>query len=246
MGDFNFQVSQLKFDFSQFFPDDNQSGPVNSDKIRDVPVPHGHTTKYADKFVKEMESINLLLLTGLVGKVMKGLTLISITVRPQLKFEKVDMSPVAHSFPELPVHLMNAPVDDLLTFFYDTYFPIIDTLAKKNTNKTTRKHPGFIHDHEIKQLKIQRDKLLRNLHKTFSLQDRQTIKDKLKIINNKMQKRLNYVKNERRQKDLLQVNFDMNRNPKKAWSILKRVVLVKGGEVSTKSFFFTKLLLITK
>eukprot|EP00808_Paulinella_micropora_P028932 g3172.t1 len=32
--------------------------------------------------------------------------------------------------------------------------------------------------------------------------------------------------------------------PKK--SILKRVVLVKGGEVSTKSFFFTKLLLITK
>eukprot|EP00808_Paulinella_micropora_P029064 g34303.t1 len=68
MGDFNFQVSQLKFDFSQFSPDDNQSGPVNSDKIRDVPVPHGYTTKYADKFVKDMESINLLLLTGLVGK----------------------------------------------------------------------------------------------------------------------------------------------------------------------------------
>eukprot|EP00808_Paulinella_micropora_P028473 g82142.t1 len=64
MGDFNFQVSQLKFDFSQFSPDDNQSGPVNSDKIRDVPVPHGYTTKYADKFVKDMESINLLLLTG--------------------------------------------------------------------------------------------------------------------------------------------------------------------------------------
>eukprot|EP00808_Paulinella_micropora_P022701 g82160.t1 len=278
MGDFNFQVSQLKFDFSQFSPDDNQSGPVNSDKIRDVPVPHGHTTKYADKFVKEMESINLLLLTGLVGKAetsREGIGRPSLldyvfcspqllsyasnyftwprylipysdhnlitfdlklsdsyfhsvnhTVRPQLKFEwkrKVDMSPVAHSFPELPVHSMNSPVDDLLTFFYDTYCPIIDTLAKKNTNKTTRKHPGFIHDHELKQLKIQKNKLLhmRNLHKTFSLQDRQTIKDKLKIINNKMQKRLNYVKNERRKKDLLQVNVDMKRNPKKAWSILK-------------------------
>eukprot|EP00808_Paulinella_micropora_P022959 g29620.t1 len=38
----------------------------------------------------------------------------------------------------------------------------------------------------------------------------------------------------------------MKRNPKKAWSILKRVGLVKEGEVSTKSFFFTKLSLITK
>eukprot|EP00808_Paulinella_micropora_P005397 g31503.t1 len=38
----------------------------------------------------------------------------------------------------------------------------------------------------------------------------------------------------------------MKRNPKKAWSILTRVGLVKEGEVSTKSFFFTKLSLITK
>eukprot|EP00808_Paulinella_micropora_P003723 g5344.t1 len=277
MGDFNFQVSQSKFDFSQISLDDNQSGPVTSEMIRDVPLPHGHTTKYADKFVEEMENTNLLLLTGLVGKAEtshEGIgrtslldyvfcspqllnyasnyftwprymipfsdhNLITIdfklpnsyfqsakqAVGPQLKFErkrKMDISPVAHSFPVVPAYLMNAPVDDLLTFFYDTYCPIIDTLAKKNTRKTTMKHPGFIHDYEIKQLKIKKNKLLRNLQNTATLQDRQTIKDKLKVINKTIQKRVKYAKNERQKKDLLQVNADMKRNPKKAWSILKR------------------------
>eukprot|EP00808_Paulinella_micropora_P002052 g50494.t1 len=58
----------LNRDFSQFSLGDNQSGPVTSEMIRDVPLPHGHTTKYAEKFVQEMENTNLLLLTGLVGK----------------------------------------------------------------------------------------------------------------------------------------------------------------------------------
>eukprot|EP00808_Paulinella_micropora_P000056 g9048.t1 len=40
MGDFNFQVSQSKFDISQFSLDYNQSGPVTSEMIRDVPLPH--------------------------------------------------------------------------------------------------------------------------------------------------------------------------------------------------------------
>eukprot|EP00808_Paulinella_micropora_P004495 g44394.t1 len=84
------------------------------------------------------------------------------------------------------------------------------------------KHPGFIHDYEIKQLKIKKNKLLRNLQNTATLQDRQTIKDKWKVINKTIQKRVKYAKNERQKKDLLQVNADMKRNLKKAWSILKR------------------------
>eukprot|EP00808_Paulinella_micropora_P004536 g43591.t1 len=170
-------------------------------------------------------------------------------VGPQLEFKwkrKVDISPVAHSFPVAPAYLMNAPVDDLLTFFYNTYCPIIDTLAKKNIRKTTIKHPGFIHDYEIKQLKIKKNKPLRNLQNTATLQDRQTIKDKLKVINKTIQKRVKYAKNERQKKDLLQVNADIKRNPKKAWSILKRVEHVREGEVNTRFSFFTKLLLTTK
>eukprot|EP00808_Paulinella_micropora_P030116 g11341.t1 len=170
-------------------------------------------------------------------------------VGPQLKFEwkrKVDISPVAHSFPMAPAYLMNAPVDDILTFFYDNYCSKIDTLAKKNTRKTTMKHPGFIHDYEIKQLKIKKNKLLRNLQNTATLQDRQTIKDKLKVINKTIQKRVKYAKNERKKKDLLQVNADMKGNPKKVLFILKRVEHVREGEVNTRFSFFTKLLLTTK
>eukprot|EP00808_Paulinella_micropora_P017873 g5282.t1 len=94
---------------------------------------------------------------------------------------------------------------------YVTLTPIIDKLVKKNSN-TMRKHPG----------------------------QTKTIKDKLNMINKEIQKRVNYAKNETK-KDLLQVNADMKRNPKKAW-----VVFVKGGEVRTKYFCFTKLSLITK
>eukprot|EP00808_Paulinella_micropora_P007832 g54375.t1 len=186
MGDFNFQVSQSKFDFSQFSTDDNLSGPLNSERIIDVPPLHGRTIKYADKFVKDMESNNLLLLTGLVGKA-------------ETSHEGIDHNLITFDF-KLP----------------DTYFQPANLVVG----------PKFKCEYK---------------RKVDMSPDIQTIKDKLKMINKGIQKTVNYAKNERRKKDLLQVNADMKRNPKKAW-----VVLIKGGELSTKSFFFTKLSLITK
>eukprot|EP00808_Paulinella_micropora_P001724 g45896.t1 len=199
--------------------------------IKDVPLPHGisYMIPFSDH---NLITIDFKLPNSYFQSAKQA-------VGPQLKFEwkrKVDISPVAHSFPVVPAYLMNAPVDDILTFFYDTYCPIIDTLAKKSTRKTTMKHPGFIHDYEIKQLKIKKNKLLRNLQNTATLQDRQTIKDKLKVINKTIQKRVKYAKNERQKKDLLQVNDDMKRNPKKAWYIVKRIPAVTFPPMSSRFF----------
>eukprot|EP00808_Paulinella_micropora_P015664 g67038.t1 len=71
LGDFNFQVSATKtnlFDSDLKYIDHEFSGQVSGGVVRRIPTPHGNTTPHADEFVRNLESVPLVLLTGLLGK----------------------------------------------------------------------------------------------------------------------------------------------------------------------------------
>eukprot|EP00808_Paulinella_micropora_P006680 g52248.t1 len=71
LGDFNFQVSATKtnlFDCDLKYIDHESSGQVSGGMVRKIPNPHRNTTSQADEFVRNLESVPLLLLTGLLGE----------------------------------------------------------------------------------------------------------------------------------------------------------------------------------
>eukprot|EP00808_Paulinella_micropora_P015660 g67015.t1 len=71
VGDFNFQVSATKtnlFDDDLKYIDHESSGQVSGGRVRMIPKPHGNTTSKADGFVRNLESVPLVLLTGLLGE----------------------------------------------------------------------------------------------------------------------------------------------------------------------------------
>eukprot|EP00808_Paulinella_micropora_P000747 g32377.t1 len=71
LGDFNFQVSDTKtnlFDCDLKYIDHESSGQISGGMVRKIPDPHGNTKSQADEFVRNLESVPLVLLTGLLGE----------------------------------------------------------------------------------------------------------------------------------------------------------------------------------
>eukprot|EP00808_Paulinella_micropora_P003319 g7412.t1 len=199
LGDFNFQVSATKtklFDADLKYIDNESSGQVSGGRVRMIPKPHGNTTSQADEFVRNLESVPLVLLTGLLGEAD-----CTFCAARDVKMQKANST-------------------NILQFFYSKYCPIIDVVARNR--RQIQKHANFFVHPVLKELRKKKLELLRQLAHTKNKSERNKIIVDLKDFHLVFKNKLRELRKERKDEDLRQVVVEMKANPRKAWAILKR------------------------